>query len=75
MIEDHLRGLSMLALGVGSLLAMVDRWVSNIPVVAIGGVVLFYLGIGSGVQLVRDHDASKADAPREPEVSSVAETE
>lgn len=52
--SEHIRGVMMLAIGFGSLLAIIDRWLVSIPIAPIGFAVLFYLGIGSGVQIVRE---------------------
>jgi hypothetical protein len=59
--SEHIRSVAMLAMGFGSLLAMVDRWLVPIPVGAIGFGVLFYLGVGSGVQIVRDFRGIRPD--------------
>jgi hypothetical protein len=56
--SEHIRGVLMLAMGLTSLLAMVDRWLLAIPVGEIGFVVLFYVGIGSGIQIVREVSTS-----------------
>jgi hypothetical protein len=54
-LQAALRSVVILSLGIGSLLALIDQWITPIPVAWIGGAVAFYLGVGSGAWAFWEH--------------------